>query len=547
VFKSVCLILFALSSAAAGADGRPARSEGAMTVALVPQPVKLEQRPGAFTITPGTRVVAQGTAIVEAGKLQDFLAPALGFRLALIEDEKVGNDAIALRIDDSLKDLGEEAYYLSVSPTRVLISAPTSAGLFYGVQTLRQLLPPEVFRKAMVDDVTWSVPCVEIVDYPRFQWRGLLLDPARHFLPRSFLLKFIDVMAVHKFNRLQLHLTDDQGWRIEIKKYPKLTEVGAWRDETVLPTRRGTQPADYDGRRHGGYYTQDDIREIVRYAAQRHVTLVPEIEMPGHTRAAISAYPHLGCNPDKPLKPWTHWGICRDILNPTDETVAFMQDVLSEVIELFPGRFIHIGGDEAAKDQWQASPAIQARIRQLGLKDEAELQSWFIKQMDAFLTRHDRRLIGWDEILEGGVAPGAAVMSWRGEAGGIAAAQAGHDVVMAPISHTYLNFYQGPAAEEPPAAGRLLPLNTVYEFEPIPKELNDQQTAHILGAQAQLWGEFLPATRQVEYMAYPRAAALAEVVWTPVEQRDYGAFLARLRRHLDRLQSMDVNCHPLEH
>jgi len=332
----------------------------------------------------------------------------------------------------------------------------------------------------------------------------------------------------------------DQGWRIEIRKYPRLTEVGAWRKETLVG-HLGSEPQQYDGRPHGGYYTQDDIREIVRYAADRHINVLPEIEMPGHARAAISAYPELGCNPEQRLEPWTRWGVCPDIFVPTDQTVAFLQDVLTEVLELFPSKFIHIGGDEAIKDRWKASAVVQQRIRQLGLKDEHEMQSWFIRRMDAFLTERGRRLIGWDEILEGGLAPGAAVMSWRGEAGGIAAARAGHDVVMAPTTHTYLDYYQAPPEKEPLAIGGMLTLETVYAWEPVPKELTAEQRKHVLGGQGQLWAEYLPSARHVQYMAFPRAAALAEVLWSPPERRQYQDFLDRLRPHLRRLDVMDIN------
>jgi len=285
---------------------------------------------------------------------------------------------------------------------------------------------------------------------------------------------------------------------------------------------------------------------VVRYAADRYVNVVPEIEMPGHARAAISAYPQLGCNPDKQLKPWTRWGVCPDIFNPSDETIAFLQGVLSEVMQLFPSRFIHVGGDEAIKDQWRASPVVQEGIKALGLKDESELQSWFIAQMDAFLTRHGRRLIGWDEILEGGLAPGATVMSWRGEKGGVAAARAGHDVVMAPTSHTYFDYYQGPVENEPLAIGGYLPLKVVYEWEPIPNELNEKEAGHVLGAQGQLWTEYIPTPGHLEYMAFPRAAALAEVVWCPRGQRHFGGFLDRLVDHLQRLEVVDVNYRRLD-
>lgn len=540
VFRSMFLFLLVPVTAMAQLDDRQTGNAPNADLSLIPQPVEIKATTGSFLIGPSTSLVADGPAAVEARKLQNLLAPAMGFRLQLIESDQPRDGAITLQRDASLLSLGQEGYKLHVTPKRIVIRGPQPAGLFYGIQSLRQLLPPAIFRKAPVAGVEWSVPCVEISDDPRFQWRGLLVDSARHFMPKASLLKFIDSMALHKLNSLQLHLTDDQGWRIEIKKYPKLTEVGAWRDETLIG-HIGKKPWRFDGRRHGGYYTQDDIRDIVRYAADRYVNIVPEIEMPGHARAAISAYPYLGCNPDQQLKPWTRWGVCPDIFNPTDKTVAFLQDVLTEVIELFPSRFIHVGGDEAVKTQWKASPTVQARIKELNLKDEAELQSWFIKQMDTFLAKHGRRLLGWDEILEGGLAPGATVMSWRGVKGGIAAARAGHDVVMAPTSHTYLDYYQGSSKKEPLAIGGRLPLRIVYQFEPVPTELNQQEAHHVLGAQGQLWTEYIAAPRHLEYMAYPRAAALAEVVWSGQTQRDYEAFVARLRHHRKRLDAMDIN------
>jgi hexosaminidase len=390
--------------------------------------------------------------------------------------------------------------------------------------------------------VAWTVPCVEITDHPRFGWRGLLIDPARHFIPKSEVLKFLDVMAAHKLNRLQVHFTDDQGWRIEIKKYPRLTEVGAWRDETLVG-HMSQKPWKFDGQKHGGAYTQDDLREIVEYAAQRHITIVPEVEMPGHARAAIASYPHLGVFPEQQqkLRPWTRWGISEDILAPRPQTIAFCKDVLTEIMAIFPSRYIHIGGDEAVKTQWKASQEIQQMIRDQGLRDESELQAWFTKQINAFLTERGRRLVGWDEILEGGLAPGAVVMSWRGEKGGIAAAQSGHDVVMAPTSHTYLDYYQGPRESEPLAIGGNLPLETVYRYEPVPAALSPDQAKHVLGAQAQLWSEYIPDAKQLEYMAYPRACAICEVLWSPRQDRRLDSFLPRLRSHLQRLDAASVN------
>jgi hexosaminidase len=366
-------------------------------------------------------------------------------------------------------------------------------------------------------------------------------------MPKEFVKKYIDLLALHKLNTFHWHLTDDQGWRIEIRRYPKLTSVGSCRKETIV----GRQPRDeaqwtFDATPHCGFYTQDDAREIVAYARARYVNVVPEIEMPGHAVAAIAAYPELGVT-GEPMEVATRWGIFSDILNAEPPTITFMQSVLSEVMEIFPARYVHIGGDEADKAKWKASPRIQARIRELGVDDEHGLQSWFVRQMDAFLASRGRRLIGWDEILEGGLAENAVVMSWRGVEGGIAAARAGHDVVMTPTSHTYLDYYQSKdQAGEPLAIGGFLPLETVYAFEPIPAELEPQFAKHVLGAQAQVWTEYMPDAKRVEYMAFPRLTALAEVVWTPVVRKDYQDFLARLAQHLLRLQVLDVNFRTLD-
>jgi len=409
------------------------------------------------------------------------------------------------------------------------------------MQSIRQLLPPEILREAPVAGTTWAMPAVSVEDVPRFQWRGAHLDAGRHFMPKEFVKKYIDLLALHKLNTFHWHLTDDQGWRLEIKKYPKLTEVGAWRPSTIVGRmNRDTTKATYDNVRHGGFYTQDDAREIVAYAAERHVNVVPEIEMPGHVRAATAAYPQLGLT-EQALPVWTNWGVTPYILNADESTVAFMQDVLTEVLDIFPSKFIHVGGDEAAKDIWKTDPRIQARIKELGLKDEHELQSWFIKRMDQFLTAKGRRLIGWDEILEGGLAPGATVMSWRGIQGGIAAAQSGHDVVMAPGKWTYLDHAQSTDSSEPLSIGGFLPIDTVYSFEPVPAELDSAQARHVLGGQAQLWTEYIPTPKQAEYMAYPRLSALAEVLWSPKERKDYADFRSRLAVHLKRLDALDVN------
>jgi hexosaminidase len=343
-------------------------------------------------------------------------------------------------------------------------------------------------------------------------------------------------------NSFHWHLTDDQGWRIEIKKYPRLTEVGAWRTETIIG-RGGTRDTNrlYDKTRHGGFYTQDDVREIVAYAKDRYVNVVPEIEMPGHAQAAISAYPYLG-NTKQQIPVWTKWGVSRDIVEPSDTTIAFFKDVLTEVLDLFPSKFIHIGGDEAAKAQWDSSAFVQQRIRDLGLKDVHEMQSWFIRQMDAFLTAKGRRLVGWDEILEGGIAPGATIMSWRGTQGGIDAARQSHDVVMTPGKPTYFDHYQTrETANEPLAIGGFNPIDSVYAYDPVPAELEPQFAKHILGSQAQIWTEYIHGPKNVEYMAYPRLVALSEATWTPKDRKDFNDFMSRLNVHLKRLDAMDVN------
>ncbi|MHC4545119.1 MAG: beta-N-acetylhexosaminidase [Planctomycetota bacterium] len=497
---------------------------------VIPRPVSAQYSEGFFTITPATQVIAHGKATSEAQKLIEVLAPAMGFRLKLNTRSESQNPAIRLELNGKMPEMGEEGYTLDVTEKTIVIRANQLAGLFYGIQTLRQLLPVSVLSNTKVESVTWNVPCVKITDYPRFKWRGLLVDPARHFIPKSALLRFIDAMSLHKLNSLQIHLTDDQGWRIEISKYPQLTNIGAFMDFTTM------------------FYTQDDIRRLVRYSAERYITIVPEIEMPAHTGAAIVSYPNVGLYPDKlnNISPHKRWTANERILAPRPKTVAFMQDVLTEVMGLFPGRYIHIGGDEANKDHWKRSDEMQALILRFGLKDEAGLHSWFIKQMDTFLTRHGRRLVGWDDILQGGLAPGAVVMSWRGEAGGISSANAGHDVVMAPTSHTYFDYYQGPAEKEPIAIGGYVPLEKVYQYEPIPKAIDADKAGHVLGVQAQLWGEYIPNPQHLEYMAYPRAAALAEVGWSPKASKDYHHFLTRLRRHIQRLRAMQINYRPLD-
>jgi hexosaminidase len=532
---------------------------------LVPRPAHMERGSGEYVLTPSTRIVAAGTALPEAQTLRDYLRPATGFDLPVAARDD-GN-AIRLRLDPAAAT-GKEGYRLVSDARGVTISAAQPAGLFYGVQTLRQLLPPDIYRRAHVER-TWALPAVSIEDAPRFAWRGSHLDVARHFMPKAFVLKHIELLAQHKMNVFHWHLTDDQGWRIEIKRYPLLTQVGAWRRDSML----AYSPPRYDGKPHGGFYTQDDIREVVAYAAARHVTIVPEIEMPGHALAAVAAYPELGNQPDRKLEVGTDWGVIPHVFNVEDGTIAFLQNVLDEVMDLFPGQYIHVGGDECPKTEWAQSPAALARMKQLGLvpatatlqdlQDYRDaqgkpaehpalhgLQSWFIGRMDTYLAQHGRRLIGWDEILEGGLAPGAAVMSWRGEAGGIKAAGAGHDVVMTPERETYFDFYQAdpkrPGFREPMGVRDVTTLARVYAYDPLPAALPAAQAHHVLGSQAQLWTEYMPTPRDVEYMAWPRLLALAEGLWTPKPLKDVGRFERAMPAALGRLQVQDVNYRPLD-
>lgn len=493
---------------------------------------------GRFELTAKTRIEG---CFAETRLLAEALRPATGFDLPVTEAGDA-DSAIRLFLVDSAEQM-DGAYRLKVLPGRVELSAATRAGLFYGIQTLLQLLPAEIFLEAERPG-PWTIPAVEIEDRPRFGWRGMHLDCARHFMPKEFVKKFIDLLALHKMNVFHWHLTEDQGWRIEIKKHPKLTEVAAWRSETLIGHNNNTPPR-YDGTRHGGFYTQDDVREIVAYAARRHITVVPEIEMPGHSQAVLAAYPELGCT-GGPYHVRKIWGVSEDVFCAGEDKVfQFLENVLSEVMELFPGEFIHIGGDECLKMNWEKCPKCQARIKAEGLADTHELQSWFIRRMETFLNRHGRRLIGWDEILEGGLAPNATVMSWRGTEGGVKAIKEGHDTVFATNSHTYFDYFQSQDTfAEPLAIGGFLPIEKVYAYEPIPDGLTLAEAAHILGVQGQLWTEYMETPKQVEYMAFPRMSALSEVAWSPKQGKDYSDFRRRMPEHLRRLYVLDVNYRP---
>lgn len=533
--KSICFVLLVFGVAGASAADLT-------RVAVIPKPVSVTPGTGAFELKDGQAIWTDGGTARVGKMLAEALAPALGFTLPVRQGKAAGG--IRLAIDPSLGRLGDEGYILEITPKQVAIRAPKPAGVFYGTQSLRQLLPAAVYAPDAQKGVQWSLPAVVIEDQPRFGWRGALLDTGRHFMPKAAVLKFIDLLAMQKMNVFQLHLTDDQGWRIEIRKYPKLTEVGAFRKQTRVG-REGESRA-FDGKPHGGFYTQGDIREIVAYAADRFITVVPEIEMPGHATAAIAAYPELG-NTGKPIEVGTYWGVYKSIFNPRESTIVFLQDVLTEVLELFPSQFIHVGGDEATKEEWKASPEVQARMKELGLNNEEQMQSYFIGRMDKFLSAKGRRLVGWDEILEGGLAPGATVMSWRGIKGGIAAAKAGHDVVMSPTDYVYLDYYQADRKAEPLAIGGFLPLNKVYSYDPVPADFTPEEAKRVLGTQGNIWTEYMPAPEQVQYMAFPRLAAIAEVAWTPKERKaDFNEFRDRVRVQEQRWKALGVRFRPVD-
>ncbi len=494
---------------------------------LIPQPASVKVGEGRFTLDADTAVIGEGQAATVARQFIDLLGRTTPLKLrdAAAAD---GAPAIVFALDASAAQSSPEAYSLTVAPEGVRVSAADARGLFYGAVTLWQLLSGEPGDAV-------SLPALVIDDAPRFGWRGLMLDSARHFQSIDEIKSLIDAMSLHKLNTFHWHLTDDQGWRIEIRKYPKLTEVGGCR----IPAGEAGVAGDGQPRRYCGHYTQDQIREVVAYAAERHITVVPEIDVPGHAQAAVSAYPEHGVV-DGPTSPSPDWGVNPYLFNPADETLAFLEDILAEVIELFPGRYIHLGGDEAVKHQWKQSPKVQAHMRSLGIASEEAMQSHMLKRLEKYLEDHDRRLIGWDEIIEGGLPPQATVMSWRGIAGGIEAARHGHDVVMAPGSTLYLDFLQTDLPDEPPGRPAFIPLQKIYDFDPVPTELDQAQKKHVIGVQANVWTEHMRLFPRVQHNVFPRLSALAEIAWTPQDRKDYQDFLARLPAQLQRYRALEI-------
>jgi len=531
------------------ACARPPAAEAPRVLApeetVVPKPLKVERQDGVFALEAAGRIaVPAGDAAVEsiARYLSERLRTAFGLELQVTSAPPIEAGPLLILRRGDRADLGPEGYVLSVTPAAVAIESYGPAGIFYGVQTLLQLLPPEAFGSIRSAQRPLILPCVRIEDKPRLPWRGMHLDVSRHFFPKEFVKSYIDGLAMHKMNTFHWHLVDDQGWRLEIKKYPRLTEVGAWRvDREDKPWN--DRPAQLPGEKaaYGGFYTQDDVREIVAYAASRHVTVVPEIEMPGHCLSALAAYPELSCTGGPfTVPPGGVWPI-KDVYCPGNEkTFKILQDVLSEVVALFPGDFVHIGGDEVDKSNWKACPKCQARMKAEKLATEEELQSWFVRRIERFLNSKGKKLIGWDEILEGGLAPNAAVMSWRGNEGGIAAAKAGHVVVMTPTSHCYFDYYQGDASVEPLAIGGYLPLSKVYSFEPVPPELSAEESVFVIGVQANLWSEYILTPEHARYMIHPRIAAMAEAGWTAKEGRNWDDFIARMETQLLRYETLGI-------
>ena len=522
-------------------------------VNIIPQPASVKQPKIAakLSITPSTQIVLEGSNLENiAGYLNDYLQQFYHFKLKLAKTVP-GNNAIILnydRLDNPLPG----AYEMTVNNKGVYIGGDNEEGVFYGVQTLIQLLPVDN-DKRQTSNVKLQIPYISVQDHPRFGYRGMHLDCGRHFFPVSFIKKYIDYIALHKMNYFHWHLTEDQGWRIEIKKYPKLTEVGAWRNGTIIGHYPGT---GNDGIHYGGYYTQDEVKDVVAYAAKRYITVIPEIEMPGHSSAAIAAYPFLSCFPNESTKhppkcAWSGdstgkqvqqtWGVFEDVFCAgKDSTFQFLEDVLDEVIQLFPSKYIHVGGDECPKANWKRCPFCQKRIQDQHLKDEHELQSYFIQRIEKYLNSKGKTLIGWDEILEGGLAPKAIVMSWRGEEGGVAAAQQKHEVIMTPLYPVYFNLSQS-EHEDSLTYGEYIPLESVYRYEPVPKELNAQDAKYVLGSQANLWSEYINNGKLAEYMIFPRMTALSEVLWSEKNRRDSADFEKRLLTQFKRYDLWGVS------
>lgn len=511
---------------------------------IVPYPFSVESGRGVFEIAGADFYVDPSLGERTMKAVDDFrllLSGASGDE-SLLSEGKSGASVVFL-LDSTL---GKEEYNLDVTQRKVVVKSSDLNGAVYAIETIKQLLPVEIYKNSPAENVSWTIPCVKIHDKPRFAYRGLHMDPSRHFFEVDEVKRYIDIIVLHKMNTLHWHLTDDQGWRIEIRKYPKLTEIGAYRDKTLIGHLNDDKGYDYT--RYGGFYTQDDIREVVEYAASKGVTVIPEIDLPGHMLAALAAYPEYGCT-GGPYEVWGRWGVSEDVLCAgKEETFEFLEGVLTEVMELFPSEYIHIGGDESPKVRWEKCPACQARIKELGLKDgekysaEHYLQSYVTARVERFLNSHGRKIIGWDEILEGELAPGATVMSWRGVEGGLQAAKLGHDAIMTPSTHFYFDYCQSDTPEnEPLGIGGYIPVEKCYSYEPFTPEMTDEEKGHILGVQANLWTEYIKTPEHLEYMLLPRAAALSEVQWCAPENKSYERFQKSMKHYADIYDALGYN------
>lgn len=503
---------------------------------VIPRPAVLTPMDGNFAVTAGTQVIWDRrqeplhnivTALVADISRRTGFSPGGG--------KSAGNSIRFVR-DAGLPNTA--GYRLDISAAAVVVRFATDTGAYYAAQTLRQLMPPHPQKGKPL-----LLPAVKIEDYPRFVYRGVLLDVARHYFPVSFIKKYLDAMAFYKINTLHLHLNDDQGWRMESRSYPRLHQIGAWRKETVVG-HRTDRPERFNGTPHGGYYTQAELKELVKYAGERFIAIVPEIDVPGHSQAILAAYPQFGCI-DSTYTVSTRWGVHKDILCPKEETFAFLRSIMAEVSDIFPGKYIHIGGDEVPKDRWKQSAFCQELIRKLSLKDEHELQSYFIRRVEDIAHAAGKQIIGWDEILEGGLAPNATVMSWRGEKGGIAAARQHHYTIMTPVQHTYINLYQtSDRKSEPLSNGGFLPLNKIYAYNPVPQELAPADAQYILGTQACLWTEYVTNEADAEFMTFPRLCAFAETAWSETARKNYPDFLVRLKENVQHLKDMGMRFAP---
>ena len=520
---------------------------------VVPLPVTMNEQPGRFYLNSDVPVVVNASQEVKniASSLSTTVLDVAGIKL------KPGGELhenVPTIVFDSIPGMEKEAYKLSVTPQQIKITASTPNGFYYGLQTLYQLLPVAIYSKERARNAEWSVPCVEIEDTPTFRYRGAMLDVCRHFASIDYIKKFIDVLAVHKMNTFHWHLTDDQGWRIEIKKYPKLTEIGSQRSETMVDYFYTHYPFKYDGKPHGGYYTQEEIKEVVAYAQSKYITVIPEIELPGHALAAIASYPELSCTPDSTYEVCKLWGVFDQVFCPTDTFFQFMEGVMDEVVELFPSSYIHIGGDECPKYAWEHCSHCQKLIRDLGLKDdvtpnpvdgrkhtkEEKLQSYIVNRAEKYLNSKGRNIIGWDEILEGGLAPNATVMSWRGVEGGMTAAKAGHDAIMTPNPYAYLDHYQEEPEIAPVTIGGYNTLKKTYSYNPVPADADSLVKQHIIGVQANCWAEYMPTEDNRDYQIFPRLIAIAETGWTPMKEKNFTSFCSRMVEDFKRLEIMGV-------